>query len=78
VWGRAGGGAAGGGWGVWSRDSVGMCGLVVVKLWWREGGGRQTGWLTLAEELYKRRAFGGVQDGCWSHLRGRTADTVGR
>lgn len=37
----------------------------------RKRGERQTGWLTLAEELYQRCAFGGLEDCCGSHLRVR-------
>ena len=42
----------------------------------RKRGRRQTRWLTLAEELYQRCAFGGLEDCCGSHLRVRGVGAV--
>lgn len=75
-------GEAGCACGVWSGASVGRSGRWSVTVdvgkerRERESKGRQTGWLTLAEEFDQRGAFCGVQDGCGSHVRGAVVGVV--
>ena len=56
-------------WGFWERKE----GVLVVTAF-NFGGtgverdGRQTRWLSFAEEFYERSALCGVEDGCGSHV----------